>query len=130
MIVVDASAALALALGQADETMYVTGELAAPHLLDCEVLNGLRNLLIGGNLTEEQAVAALRVFGDIEIERFAVSTLRPRIWELRYSMTAYDGAYVALAESLDVDHLLTADARLANAPGPRCRVRLLGAPWP
>jgi len=47
-----------------------------------------------------------------------------RCWELTQNVSVYDAAYVALAELLDVA-LLTADARLASAPGPRCRFELL-----
>lgn len=47
-----------------------------------------------------------------------------RAYELRTNVTAYDAAYVPLAETLGCD-LVTADRRLAGAPGPRCRVRLL-----
>jgi len=39
-------------------------------------------------------------------------------------LTSYDASYVALAEALDVA-LLTADERLAGAPGLRCTVELL-----
>lgn len=43
------------------------------------------------------------------------------MWALRDNVSAYDATYVALAEALDCP-LLTADARLANAPGVRCVV--------
>ncbi len=39
-------------------------------------------------------------------------------------VTAYEASYVALAEALDCE-LLTADERLANAPGPRCPIRVI-----
>lgn len=48
----------------------------------------------------------------------------PRIWELRDNLTAYDAAYVALAEALDAP-LLTGDRHLARASGPRCPIELL-----
>ena len=50
--------------------------------------------------------------------------LVPRVWELRDNLSAYDAAYVALAEALDAP-LLTADARLTRATGPRCRFELV-----
>lgn len=50
--------------------------------------------------------------------------LLARCWELRQSLTIYDAAYVALAETLRAD-LLTGDLRLARAPGPRCRIEVL-----
>jgi predicted nucleic acid-binding protein len=39
-------------------------------------------------------------------------------------VTSYDACYVALAEILDVT-LLTADRRLANAPGLQCSIAIL-----
>ena len=47
-----------------------------------------------------------------------------RAYELRANVTVHDAAYVALAETLDCE-LLTADQRLAHAPGPRCTIRVL-----
>ena len=44
--------------------------------------------------------------------------------ELRADVSAYDDCYVALTERLDCE-LLTADGRLAAAPGPRCAIRVL-----
>lgn len=52
-----------------------------------------------------------------------VALLR-RVWELRHNLTAYDGCYVALAEAVECP-LLTADRRVANAPGLRCGVEVL-----
>jgi predicted nucleic acid-binding protein len=46
------------------------------------------------------------------------------VWEAREQLSAYDAAYVALAEALDAS-LLTADARLARAPGLRCPVTVV-----
>ena len=57
-------------------------------------------------------------------QRHHARTAAARCWELRDNVTTYDAAYVALAEALRVP-LLTADARLANAPGIRCEVELL-----
>ena len=47
-----------------------------------------------------------------------------RAWELRSNATVYDAVYVALAELLDAP-LVTADSKLANAPGIRCRIEVL-----
>ena len=49
-----------------------------------------------------------------------------RCWELRANVTVYDAVYVALAELLDAP-LVSADRKLANAPGLRCHIELLGA---
>ena len=56
--------------------------------------------------------------------RFAAVGLLGRVWGLRENVSAYDGTYVALAESLDCP-LVTADARLGRAPGPRCPITVL-----
>jgi predicted nucleic acid-binding protein len=58
------------------------------------------------------------------MRRFAIVGLLPRIWELRDNLTAYDAGYVALAEALE-SRLVTADARLAGAPGPRCAITVV-----
>ncbi|HUZ44619.1 MAG TPA: hypothetical protein VMU63_09460 [Acidimicrobiales bacterium] len=50
--------------------------------------------------------------------------LLSRCWELKDNLTIYDAAYVALAELLGVA-VLTADVRLASAPGPRCPIEVL-----
>jgi predicted nucleic acid-binding protein len=47
--------------------------------------------------------------------------LLPAVWRLRANMTAYDAAYVALAEALDAS-LMPLDARLAAAPGHEARI--------
>ncbi len=60
------------------------------------------------------------------LERYSHMPLLPRIWQLRDNLTAYDAAYVALAEALGAP-LVTADARLARAAGVRCEVEVLKA---
>ncbi|MGH2871205.1 MAG: type II toxin-antitoxin system VapC family toxin [Solirubrobacteraceae bacterium] len=65
--------------------------------------------------------AALLRWGRLGLRRFAVVGLLGRIWELRENLSAYDASYVSLAEALGCE-LVTADARLAGAPGPRCAV--------
>ena len=60
------------------------------------------------------------------MQRFALVGLVPRIWALRDNLSAYDAVYAALAEALDCP-LLTADARLAAAPGPTCPITAFSA---
>jgi predicted nucleic acid-binding protein len=94
-------------------------DLRAPDLINIETLSGLRSLLRRGHLdvsVYDGAVAGLRAVG---IQRMATAPLLDRVSELRDSVTAYDAPYVALSETLGCP-LLTADRRLANAPGPRC----------
>ncbi len=99
-------------------------QLAAPHLLDLEVVSAWRRLVAAGALDERRAALALDDLCSLRIQRAPHDPLVPRCWEVRHNLTTYDAAYVALAELLQID-LLTADRRLAEAPGIRCGVELL-----
>jgi predicted nucleic acid-binding protein len=99
--------------------------LAAPELIDLEVTAVLRRQVLAGRLDQHRAELALEDLSRLQIQRAAHLPLLARIWTLRDNLSAYDAAYVALAEALDVE-LLTADARLASAPGLRCRITVLG----
>ncbi len=97
----------------------------APHLIDLEVLHTLRRLAMRHPSKAEFAETMRAEFLALTITRYSHVGLRERIWELRDSMTAYDAAYIALAEALDVP-LVTTDARLGRAPGSRCTVEVFG----
>lgn len=132
MIVVDASVlAAALVDDAADGDRArdrLRGErLVAPELIDLEVCSVLRRLCQAGRLLERLAAAAMDDLTDLPIERAAHRPLLRRCWELRENLTIYDAAYAALAESLGTV-LLTADARMARAPGLRCQVEVLTGP--
>lgn len=130
MIVLDASAALEILLRASDRPGLVdrilrSGEtIAAPHLLDLEVLQVLRRFVLGGELTEDRAGEALEDHVALGIVRYPHDALLGRIWELRSNCTAYDAAYVALAEALDAV-LITCDGRLAAVPGARAAVEVI-----
>ncbi len=130
VLVVDASA-LAPALaddGPDGDTARerLRGEsLAAPELIDLETTSVIRRQLGSGNLDARRAQLALTDLVDLPLRRAAHRPLLPRCWELRDNLTVYDASYVALAELLGVV-LLTADARLAMAPGLRCQLDVLG----
>jgi predicted nucleic acid-binding protein len=98
--------------------------LFAPQLLDIEVASAWRRLAAAGALDERRAQLALDDLRDLRVNRVSHLPLIARCWELRASLTIYDAAYVALAELMDAP-LLTADKRLANAKGPRCRIEVL-----
>ena len=125
MRVLDAGVVVELLVGRLDETALGGEEAGVPHLLDSEVTSVLRRLVLRGLLGAEQGDAAMTRFLQLELERFPADPLRPRMWELRENLTAYDATYVALAESIGASALLTTDARLAAAPGLRCVVRVV-----
>lgn len=120
MIVLDSSAALAVLVSSPPneeliERVMADGDLHAPHLIDVEVVHALRRLVHQAELTPERADLALVDFGDLAIVRYPHADLRDRMWELRENLTAYDAAFVALSEVLDVP-LLTTDHRLSRSP--------------
>lgn len=123
MIVVDASVlAPALADDGADgdraRACLVGERLAAPALVDLEVVSVLRRAARGGKLDGRRAGQALADLLALPLRRGPHGPLLARIWELRDNLIAYDAAYVALAEALD-SRLLTADVRLPRAVGVR-----------
>ncbi|MBA3361723.1 MAG: type II toxin-antitoxin system VapC family toxin [Acidimicrobiia bacterium] len=130
MIVVDASV---LMVALADDSKdgdrarnRLLGEvLFAPELIDLEVASALRRLVLAGELDGRRAESALLDLFDVPLSRGSHLPLLTRCWELRSNRTIYDSAYVALAEAIGCS-LLTADPRLANAPGFDCPVEIIG----
>ncbi len=121
MIVVDAAAVVdALTMVEGSEALReeLAGEdLHAPALLDFEVVAAVRGLVLGNRLSVARARDALADFESLPIERWpSAAALRERAFGLRDNLSAYDAAYVALAEALDCP-LLTRDARLARSAG-------------
>lgn len=125
MIVVDASAALAALLnaGPARRAL-LDQQLHVPHLVDAEVASGLRRKVAAQQVQTDAAWTALHTWQRLGVTRYAMFSLLSRVWELRENVSAYDACYVALAEFLDCA-LLTADARLARAPGIRCPITVV-----
>jgi predicted nucleic acid-binding protein len=99
--------------------------LVAPELIDLEVVSVFRRLSLASRLPTRRANLALVDLTDLPLRRAPHRPLLARCWELKDNLTIYDAAYVALAEILEVV-LVTADARLFRAPGPRCQMELLG----
>lgn len=130
MIVVDASALLELLLntsrGRRLLPRFFSPEqiVCAPHLIDVEVAQVLRRYASKSEVDPERCDEALSDLTGLPIERYPHSPLLPRIWILRRNLTAYDAAYVALAEMLNA-LLITADRRLAASPGHAALVELL-----
>jgi predicted nucleic acid-binding protein len=129
LIVVDASALLEVLLrtrtGARIEERLLSGSqsLHAPHLLDVEVAQVLRRYAAAGELSPERSMEALTDLAHFPVHRYPHDVLLPRIWELRQNVTAYDAAYLALAESLEAP-LVTCDGRLASAPLHTARVEV------
>jgi len=102
----------------------VDWQIAAPQLLIVEVLQVLRRRVAAGVTSPEDAEEGRRLFSELGIRYFDHELVSDRVWQLRENLTAYDACFVALAELVDAE-LLTADARLANAPGHAARMRLV-----
>ncbi len=125
MIVLDASAAVSALLNSGQARRLVAVEsVHAPHLVDTEVVSVLRRHVAAGLIASGEASRALDVWKGLGLIRYAASPLLERVWQLRRAVTAYDAMYVALAENLDCD-LVTADARLSGANGPRCTITVV-----
>lgn len=125
MIVIDASAAVLGLLNDGDARATLRdASVVCPHLADSEVAHTLRAQVLRGAVSSADASRGIDAWERLGIERVGVRGLLGRIWELRDNVSAYDATYVAVAEALEAP-LVTADARLARAPGPRCAVTVL-----
>jgi predicted nucleic acid-binding protein len=130
MIVVDASALLEVLLNTPSGSavarrLFAENEtLHAPHLLDVEIAHALRRYARAGELDGVRGLQALEDLADFPLTRYPHDLFLPRIWELRHNMTAYDAAYVALAEGLAAP-LLTRDAALPSAAGHHAQIELV-----
>jgi predicted nucleic acid-binding protein len=119
MIVVDSSVVVS-ALAESTETgrvararMGAASDIAAPQLLDLEVVSVLRRLAAAKVITRKHAEIAVADLGELDVDRWDHGGLVQRVWQLRNSLSAYDASYVALAEELGCT-LLTGDAKLAK----------------
>lgn len=127
MIVLDASAAIEWLLQttagkQIENRIYSRNEtLHSPHLIDLEVAQVLRRLVRQQIVTAIRAGEALDDWEEVRLSRYPHALLLPRIWQLRDNLSAYDAAYVALAEQLDAP-LITRDVRLPSTPGHTAKI--------
>jgi predicted nucleic acid-binding protein len=99
-------------------------ELCAPNLIDVEVVSALRRLASARAMTPARGAEAVEDLLALRLRRYPHEPLITRIWELRANLTAYDAAYVALAEALAAT-LLTRDKKLALAKGHRAKIELV-----
>ena len=127
MIVLDASVVVELLLnGPLADSMRrdLAGRdesFLVPHLLDVEVVSAIRSLVAGRRIDPHRSEQLLAQLAALPAERYAHTPLLGRIWELRHNFTAYDAAYIALAEATN-SVLYTSDAKLSR--GHRARVAL------
>ncbi len=130
MIVVDASALLEVLLNTsaapkiAERLFGKNDTLHAPYVLDLEIIQVLRRYNLSGQMDAERSEEALQDLADLPLNRYPHDLFLFRIWALRQNLTAYDAAYIALAEALDAP-LITRDAALARVSGHRARVELI-----
>jgi predicted nucleic acid-binding protein len=127
MIVLDASVVVELLtkgiladsirneLARRDESFVV------PHLIDVEIMSAFRKLMAGQRIDSHRSREFLAGLAALPAERYSHTPLIGRIWELRHQFTAYDAAYIALAEATDTV-LYTCDEKLRK--GHRARVVL------
>ena len=97
--------------------------LHAPHLVDLEIAQVLRRYVRSAIISADRGTEALSDFLDLPLTRYPHFVLLPRVWQMRHNLTAYDAAYLALAEALDAP-LITRDRALART-GSRARVELI-----
>ena len=127
MIVIDASAYIDALITDDAQSEWILSRLASEHsvqvpaVFDVEVLHSLRRIEAAGAVGEDLIQAAIAKLDDLRAVRHNHALLRPRIWALRANLTAYDAAYIALAEAFDAP-LVTTDARLARSSGHRARI--------
>ena len=126
-IVVDSSAVVAALVDDGPDGRWARAglrgdALAAPAHLLVEVSNVLRRAVLTGRLGRDAAALAHRDLVQLPVTSFPFEPLGDRVWELHPNVSAYDAAFVALAEELGAP-LWTLDRRLAAAPGPRCAFR-------
>jgi predicted nucleic acid-binding protein len=130
VIVVDASALIEALLRRPaakliEPHLFAPGQTChAPHLIDIEIAQVIRRFAAAGDIDDARGRGALADLADFPMRRYPHELLLPRIWDLRNNMTAYDAAYIALAEGLDAP-LLTRDRKLAAAAGHSAKIALV-----
>jgi predicted nucleic acid-binding protein len=130
MIVVDASALLEFLLQtplgiRVEARLFRRDdEFHAPHLVDVEVVQGLRRLVRTGEVSSGRAAEAIADLNELDLHRHAHLDLLGRAWKLRDNISAYDAMYVALAEAINAS-VVTCDGPLAKAPGHRARIEVI-----
>lgn len=129
MLVVDASVLAVALVDDGPDGDHVRArlrgeDLAAPSLIDLEVVSVWRGLARDGHLDARRVAFALDDLRALPLERVDHGALIMRCWELKENFTIYDASYIALAEALQAT-FLTGDRRIARAPGPTCPIEVV-----
>jgi predicted nucleic acid-binding protein len=130
LAVLDASVLTVFYMSDDSRRSAVSSRLAAgdawfaPAHIDAEIASALRGLGRASRAVDRAAPRALAHLAGFPLRRMPIAPLLERMWQLRANVTAYDAAYIALAEHLDCA-LITCDAKLAAASGPRCAIDLI-----
>jgi predicted nucleic acid-binding protein len=130
VVACDASALVAVLLDSGADGAWAAAQLAdarlaAPDLVTYETANVIRRTELAQLISADLAAQAHADLLDLAVELWPYELLVPRVWELRHNLSAYDAAYVAVAERLGAT-LVTLDARIAGAPGLQCAIACPG----
>ena len=137
MIVLDASAAVDALLNfqpnasrvreriKQEDSGDLRENLHVPYLFGVEVLHALRRLTLSGHVSEVRGSRAVDAMLNMRLARYPHEPFARRIWELKENISAYDAAYVSLAEALDAP-LVTTDRHFAQASAHKAKIELYG----
>ncbi|NUT95355.1 MAG: type II toxin-antitoxin system VapC family toxin [Saccharothrix sp.] len=125
--VVDASAIIEVVAAKSPDPALLrrlsTSVVAAPELLDVEVLGVLRRLERTGALSSREATSALAMLHKAPVERISHRPLVETAWEVRHNVHSADAFYLALARRLAVP-VVTCDAKLAGSHGHQVEIEV------
>ena len=125
IVIVDASIFVDAVLGEPRANARIAvDELHVPVTVDAEIVHALRRRWLAGAITDDIVPNAISLFATLDVIRDPIANLTQRMWALRRNLTAYDAAYVALAEMLNAP-LLTRDRRLSKASGHTARIEYI-----
>ena len=118
-LVADASAIVDLLAGAPNAAAIAAAlapfpEIDIPEHFHVEAISALRGLLLRGDLAADHAERALQLLAELRVVRHPIEPLTRAVWSMRDTLSAYDAAYLAVAQNIDAQ-LLTTDRGLAAA---------------